>query len=118
MLRRGWDSLLDHLQSIRQPILKALLESATVASFDGSTIELAFPPDKRFAVQKVEAKSEELRGVLGDVFGVRPQIVCVVRESTAGPFVDEEEVPDEAEALRRIQEMLGAQAPEPEAGTD
>jgi DNA polymerase-3 subunit gamma/tau len=119
MLRRGWPSLLEHLQSIRQPILKALLESATVATFDGETIELAFPPDKRFAVQKIEAKTDELRGVLGDVFGVRPQIRCVVRESTVGPIVEEEDVPDEAEALRRIQEMLGAQvAADPEAGTE
>jgi DNA polymerase-3 subunit gamma/tau len=119
MLRRGWPSLLEHLQSIRQPILKALLESATVATFDGETIELAFPPDKRFAVQKIEAKTDELRGVLGDVFGVRPQIRCVVRESTVGPILEEEEVPDEAEALRRIQEMLGAQvAADPEAGTE
>jgi DNA polymerase-3 subunit gamma/tau len=119
MLRRGWQTLLDHLQSIRQPILKALLESATVATFDGETIELAFPPDKRFAVQKIEAKADELRGVLNDVFGVRPQIRCVVRESTVGPIVEEEEVPDEAEALRRIQEMLGAEvAADPEAETE
>jgi len=119
MLRRGWPTLLEHLQSIRQPILKALLESATVATFDGETIELAFPPDKRFAVQKIEAKADELRGVLNDVFGVRPQIRCVVRESTVGPIVEEEEVPDEAEALRRIQEMLGAQvAAEPETKTE
>jgi DNA polymerase-3 subunit gamma/tau len=119
MLRRGWPTLLEHLQSIRQPILKALLESATVATFDGETIELAFPPDKRFAVQKIEAKADELRGVLNDVFGVRPQIRCVVRESTVGPIVEEEEVPDEAEALRRIQEMLGAKvAADPEAETE
>ena len=109
MLRRGWPALLEHLQSTRQPILKALLESATVASFDGETVELAFPPDKRFAVQKVEAKGDELRALLGDVFGVRPRVRCVVRESTIGPTVEEAEVPDEAEALRRVQEMLGAQ---------
>src|SRR5205085_6644847 len=39
MLRRSWPTLLDHLQSMRQPILKALLESATVASFDGAVVE-------------------------------------------------------------------------------
>ena len=56
---------------------------------------------------------------MAEVFGVRPRITCVVRESTVGPLVDEEEVPDEAEALRRIQEMLGAKvAEEPEAGTE
>jgi len=117
MLRRSWPTLLDHLQTTRQPILKALLESATVATFDGSTLELAFPPDKRFGVTKVIDRSEELREALGTLFGIRPEIRCVVRESGAGVVVvEEDEVPDDAEALRRVQEMLGAQvAGEPEA---
>ena len=117
MLRRGWPSLLDHLQSTRQMILKASLESATVADFDGQTLELAFPPDKRFTVGKVEAKSDLLQAALSDLFGIRPAIVCVVREARdlgAGPtlieIVDEEDPPSEEEALRRVQEMFGAQA--------
>ena len=116
MLRRGWPSLLDHLQSTRQMILKASLESATVADFDGQKLELAFPPDKRFTVEKVEAKSELLQAALSDLFGIRPAIVCVVREARdlgAGPtlieIVDEEDPPSEEEALRRVQEMFGAQ---------
>jgi DNA polymerase-3 subunit gamma/tau len=117
MLRRGWPSLLDHLQSTRQMILKASLESATVADFDGQTLELAFPPDKRFTVAKVEAKSDVLQAALSDLFGIRPAIMCVVREARdlgAGPtlieIVDEEDPPSEEEALRRVQEMFGAQA--------
>ncbi len=47
MLRRSWPTLIDHLGTARQPILKAILESATVATFDGSTLELAFPPDRK-----------------------------------------------------------------------
>ncbi len=109
MLRRGWPALLEHLQSTRQPILKALLESATVATFDGETVELAFPPDKKFGVRKVEDRTDELREALGTLFGVRPQVRCVVRESTVGPVVDEEEPPTDEEALRRVKEMLGAQ---------
>ena len=114
MLRRSWGSLIDHLGTLRQPILRAVLESATVASFDGETLELAFPPDKRFGVQKVEGRREELRQALSDLFGVSPRVVCVVRESRTPSepasiaVVDEEETPDEAEALRRVQEMLGA----------
>jgi len=116
MLRRGWPSLLDHLQSTRQMILKASLESATVADFDGQTLELAFPPDKRFTVGKVEAKSDLLQAALSDLFGIRPAIVCVVREARdlgGGPtlieIVDEEDPPSDEEALRRVQEMFGAQ---------
>ncbi len=116
MLRRGWPSLIAHLGEMRQPILRAILESATVASFDGQTLELAFPPDKRFGVQKVEDRQEDLRGALTDLFGIAPEVTCVVRESrdpAGGPavieVVDEDETPDEAEALRRLQEVLGAQ---------
>lgn len=116
MLRRGWPSLMEHLASTRQMILKAALESATVASFDGQTLELAFPPDRNFTVGKVEAKADDLRLALGDLFGVRPSIVCTVREArdpAGGPtlieIVDEEDAPSEEEALRRVQEMFGAQ---------
>ena len=114
MLRRSWGALIDHLGTLRQPILRAILESATVASFDGESLELAFPPDKKFAVQKVEGRQDELRQALSDLFGVSPRVVCVVRESRAPSepasisVVDEEDPPDDAEALRRVQEMLGA----------
>ncbi len=116
MLRRSWPSLIDHLASNRHMILKAILESATVASYDGDTIELAFPPDRKVGPQKVEEKQEELRDALGELFGIKPRVVCVVRELRDPPgepatveIVDEEDVPDEEEALRRVQEMLGAQ---------
>ncbi|MGH2540202.1 MAG: DNA polymerase III subunit gamma/tau [Actinomycetota bacterium] len=115
LLRRSWQSLLEHLSANRQMILAAILESATVASYDGSTLELAFPPDRKVGPAKVEGKKAELQGALGDLFGVKPDIVCVVREvrDTAGPatveLVEEDEVVDEAEALKRVQEMLGAQ---------
>ena len=116
MLRRSWPQLIDHLANNRQMILKAILESATVASYDGTTIELAFPPDRKVGPQKVEEKQEDLRSALGDLFGIKPRVLCVVREfrEPAGEppiveIVDEADVPDEAEALRRVQEMLGAQ---------
>ncbi len=119
MLRRSWPSLIEHLGAGRQMILKAVLESATVAQFDGETLELAFPPDRKVGPQKVEERQDELRAALGDLFGIRPTITCVVRElrEQGGPatleLVEEEEVPDQAEALRRVQEMLGAQLAEP-----
>ena len=124
MLRRGWPSLMEHLASTRQMILKAALESATVATFDGETLQLAFPPDRTFTVTKVEAKTDDLREALGELFGIRPAIVCVVREARdlgGGPavieIVDEEEPPTEEEALRRVQEMFGAQVAA-EAGSE
>ncbi len=115
LLRRSWKSLLEHLSASREMILAAILESATVASYDGTTLELAFPPDRKVGPQKVDLKKAELQAALGDLFGVKPDIVCVVREvrDAGGPatveLVEEDEVVDEAEALKRVQEMLGAQ---------
>ncbi|MGZ5213916.1 MAG: DNA polymerase III subunit gamma/tau [Actinomycetota bacterium] len=112
MLRRGWPSLMGQLQS---NVLKALLESATVATYDGDTLELAFPPAKTFTVEKVMGRVEGLQQGLEDVFGIRPTIVCVVREArdTVEPtlleIVDDEDPPSDEEALRRVQEMFGAQ---------
>ncbi len=116
MLRRSWPTLIDHLGTARQPILKAILESATVATFDGNTLELAFPPDRKVGPEKVAARQEDLRTALNELFGIRPQITCVVRELKEPPgagalleVIEEDEVPDEAEALRLLQETLGAQ---------
>ena len=115
MLRRSWSSLIEHLGSTRQMILKAILESATVASYDGETLELAFPMDRKVGPQKVEERQEDLKDALNHLFGIRPKIVCVVREMAGGgdgavtiEVPEEEESPDDAEALRRVQEMLGA----------
>jgi len=114
MLRRSWPSLMQHLGESGKQVVRASLESATVASFDGETLELAFPPDRKFAVQKIESREDVLRQALTDLFGISPAISCVVRgsrEPDATPtveVVEEDDTPDEAEALRRVQEMLGA----------
>ncbi len=121
MLRRSWPTFLEHLSNSRKPVLAAALASATVASYDGTTLELVFPPAlAKVGPQRVEQKQDELQDALNDLFGIRPVITSVVRETrepTAGPtaveLVDEEEVPDEEEALRRVQEMLGAQPVDP-----
>jgi DNA polymerase-3 subunit gamma/tau len=116
LLRRSWEALLDHLSASRQMILSAILQSATVASYDGSVLELVFPPSiGKVGPMRVESKHAELQAALGDMFGIRPTIVCVVREGrdpdgpAAVEIVDDDEVVDEAEALKRVQEMLGAQ---------
>jgi DNA polymerase-3 subunit gamma/tau len=116
MLRRSWGSLVQHLGQSNQPVLRALMESATPAQFDGETLELAFPPTFRNTVKQVESRQDPLRQAIQDLFGIAPVITCVVRESRAGETsptpepVEEDDAPaDDAEALRRVQEMLGAQ---------
>jgi DNA polymerase III subunit gamma/tau len=115
MLRRSWPSLLDHLSQNQQPVLRALLESATPASFDGESLELAFPPSFRNNLRQVAARSDKLQAALGDLFGVRPRIELVTREAHAGgtepaaaAFVEEVEEPSEEEALKRLKDVLGA----------
>jgi DNA polymerase III subunit gamma/tau len=115
MLRRSWPSLLDHLSQVGQPVLRALLESATPASFDGETLELAFPPSFRNNLRQVTSRSDKLQAALGDLFGIRPRIESVTREAHAGAtepaataFVEEAEEPSEEEALKRLKDVLGA----------
>jgi DNA polymerase-3 subunit gamma/tau len=115
MLRRSWPSLLDHLSQVGQPVLRALLESATPATFDGETLELAFPPSFRNNLRQVTARVDHLQAALGDLFGIRPRIECVTREAHVGgtepaaaDVVDEVEEPSEEEALKRLKDVLGA----------
>jgi DNA polymerase-3 subunit gamma/tau len=126
MLRRSWPSLLDHLSEVGQPVLRALLESATPATFDGETLELAFPPSFRNNLRQVASRADKLQAALGDLFGIRPRIESVTREAHAGAtepaaiaFVEEAEEPTEEEALKRRTDVLGATpADEPDGPED
>jgi DNA polymerase-3 subunit gamma/tau len=113
-IRRSWQQLLDRLLDRRQMVLRANLESATAAAYDGETLELAFPPGRKFAVQKVQAKEEELREAIADVFGVAPRIKCLARDGIPGvPLEDDEEPPATKEdALARLKAELGAEVDE------
>jgi DNA polymerase-3 subunit gamma/tau len=110
-IRRSWQQLLDRLLDSRQMILRANLESVTAAAFDGSTLELAFPPGRKFSVQKVQSKEEELRQAFTDVFGVAPRIHCVAREEVPGlPIIEEDDPPGTTEdAVARLKAELGAE---------
>jgi DNA polymerase III subunit gamma/tau len=110
-IRRSWQQLLDRLLDRRQMILRANLESVTAAAYDGSTLELAFPPGRKFSVQKVQSKEEDLRQVFADVFGVAPRILCVARDEVAGlPSIEEDEpLATTEDAVARLKAELGAE---------
>lgn len=110
-IRRSWQQLLDRLLDSRQMILRANLESVTAAAYDGSTLELAFPPGRKFSVQKVQSKEDELRQAFSDVFGVAPRIRCVAREEVPGlTVIEEDEPPGTTEdAVARLKAELGAE---------
>jgi DNA polymerase-3 subunit gamma/tau len=115
-IRASWGSLVQHLRSGGKAVLPSFLEVATPAAFDGETLELAFPPDRRFGVTKVEEREPELRAALRELFGIEPRIRCVVREAVAGVVVDEDPPLPEEEALARLRAELGAE-PTTEGGS-
>jgi DNA polymerase-3 subunit gamma/tau len=115
-IRGSWGSLVQHLRSGGKAVLPSFLEVATPAAFDGETLELAFPPDRRFGVTKVEERESELRAALRELFGIEPRIRCVVREAVAGVVVDEDPPLPEEEALARLRAELGAE-PTTEGGS-
>jgi hypothetical protein len=92
-------------------ILRANLESVTAAAYDGATLELAFPPGRKFAVQKVQSKEEELRQAFADVFGVSPRISCVAREGVAvpAPIEDDEPPATHEDAVARLKREFDAE---------
>ena len=62
MLRRSWHTVVERLRTGRQMILASNLESVTPAAYDGETLEIAFPPNRSFGVQKVEQRIDKLEG--------------------------------------------------------
>jgi DNA polymerase III subunit gamma/tau len=109
MLRSNWPTVISHLRSSGKAVLPSFLEIATPAAFDGTTLELVFPPERPYGVQKVLEREGELRQALQDVFGIAPVISCVIREPVAGPAEPVEDEPlSEEEALARLAAELGA----------
>jgi len=109
MLRSNWPTVISHLRSSGKAVLPSFLEIATPAAFDGTTLELVFPPERPYGVQKVIEREEELRQALQDLFGIAPAISCVIREPVAGPAEPVEDEPlSEEEALARLAAELGA----------
>ncbi|HEV8057628.1 MAG TPA: DNA polymerase III subunit gamma/tau [Actinomycetota bacterium] len=109
MLRSNWATVISHLRSSGKAVLPSFLEIATPAAFDGTTLELVFPPERPYGVQKVMEREGELRQALQDLFGISPAITCVIREPVAGPPEPVEDEPlSEEEALARLAAELGA----------
>jgi DNA polymerase-3 subunit gamma/tau len=110
-IRRSWQQLLDRLLDQRKMTLRALLESVTAVAYDGDLLELAFPPGRKFAVQKVQEKDGELREVFFEVFGVSPKFRCLARDEIPGVELvdDDQPVPTREDALARLKDALGAE---------
>jgi DNA polymerase III gamma/tau subunit len=109
MLRASWPTVIGHLRSQQKAVLPSFLESGTPAAFDGQTLEIVFPPDRKLAVQKVQEREAELRQALQDLFGIAPKIRCEMRTSVVDVTEPVEDEPlSEEEALAHLSAELGA----------
>ncbi|MEX0832924.1 MAG: DNA polymerase III subunit gamma/tau [Actinomycetota bacterium] len=106
-IRKSWPDVVARLRDARQMILATNLESVTPMSFDGDTLELVFPPDRKFGVTKVEGRQDDLKAVLQEVFGISPKIKCETREAVASDVTEEAPLSEE-EALAKVQAELKA----------
>jgi DNA polymerase III subunit gamma/tau len=109
MLRSSWPTVIGHLRSQQKAVLPSFLESGTPAAFDGETLEIVFPPDRKLAVQKVQEREGELRQALQDLFGITPKIRCEMRNAVVDITEPVEDEPlSEEEALAHLTAELGA----------
>ncbi len=109
MLRSNWRSVIQHLQTEGKKVIPSFLEVGTPAAFDGTTLEIVFPPDRKLACSKVKEREGELRDALHQLFGIAPAIECVMRDPVAGMADVEDDPPlSEEEALARLTAELGA----------
>lgn len=109
--RRSWQDLIAHLRSQRQSVLVTFISVATPISFDGKTLELAFPPESTFGVKKVEDRQQDLVEALNALFGVSPAVRCVVRDTRGEVFVEEDEpaADSEEDLIAKLKAELGAE---------
>jgi hypothetical protein len=103
--------LIAQLRASRQSVLVTFIQVATPITFDGETLELAFPPDRQFGVKKIQDREQELRTAINALFGVSPHIRCVIRDSGGEVLIDtdDEPAPSESDLIARLQRELGAE---------
>jgi hypothetical protein len=116
MLRRDWPQVVEALKSKRRMIAYANAQAATVGTFDGTTLELVLPPGSDFRARKLEEKSEEVREVLKELFGISPKFSYTIRTGTVLELEEPDEPPPTPEAAEElVREQFGAEVVEEEA---
>jgi DNA polymerase-3 subunit gamma/tau len=114
MLRRSWPQVVEALKARRRMVLYANAQVATVGTFDGTTLELIFPPGREFGARKIEQKQDDLREVLSEMFGVSPTVRCTLREGTVLEPESDEPPPSPEAAEELLRRQFGAEVVEEE----
>ena len=113
-IRRSWSLVLERLGDRRQMILRAHLEAVTASAFDGETLELAFPPGRKFAVQKVQVEGGGSPGRVRGALRLDAAASCASAglDRRRGRGRGRRAAALEEDAVARLQEALGAQVEE------
>ncbi|HEX2031775.1 MAG TPA: DNA polymerase III subunit gamma/tau [Actinomycetota bacterium] len=109
MLRRGWPDVVEALRARRKMIVSANAQVATVGSYDGTTLELVFPPGREFGAKKVQEKAQELADVLTELFGISPKLRYTVRQGTVVEPEADEPPPSPEAAEELLRKQFGAE---------
>jgi hypothetical protein len=114
MLRRDWPQVVEALKTKRRMIAYANAQAATVGTFEDDTLELVLPPGGDFRARKLEEKSDEIRDVLTELFGISPAFRYTIRAGTVLELEAEEPAPTPEAAQELVKQQFGAEVVEEE----
>ena len=114
LLRRDWPQVVEGLKAKRRMIAYANAQAVTVGSFEDDTLELVLPPGSDFRARKLEEKSDEIRDVLQELFGISPKFRYTIREGAVLDLESDEPPPTPEAAEELVRQQFGAEVVEEE----
>jgi DNA polymerase-3 subunit gamma/tau len=114
LLRRDWPQVVEALKAKRRMIAYANAQAVTVGSFEEDTLELVLPPGGDFRARKLEEKSDEVRDVLQELFGISPKFRYTIREGAVLDLESDEPPPTPEAAEELVRQQFGAEVVEEE----
>jgi DNA polymerase-3 subunit gamma/tau len=114
LLRRDWPQVVEALKAKRRMIAYANAQAVTVGSFEEDTLELVLPPGSDFRARKLEEKSDEVRDVLQELFGISPKFRYTIREGAVLDLESDEPPPTPEAAEELVRQQFGAEVVEEE----
>jgi hypothetical protein len=85
-----------------------------VGSFEDDILELVLPPGSDFRARKLEEKSDEIRDVLQELFGISPKFRYTIREGAVLDLESDEPPPTPQAAEELVRQQFGAEVVEEE----
>jgi DNA polymerase-3 subunit gamma/tau len=114
LLRRDWPQVVEALKAKRRMIAYANAQAVTVGSFEDDILELVLPPGSDFRARKLEEKSDEIRDVLQELFGISPKFRYTIREGAVLDLESDEPPPTPQAAEELVRQQFRAEVVEEE----